>query len=72
VKTKALPEISFSEAVAALHKAGKIPDRDLGPWRTMPFLRNRFSHPSSQTILSRRDAAAVLAYHSQLLNRLFQ
>ncbi len=72
VKTKALPDISFSEVVAALQKAGKISDRDLEAWRTMRFLRNRFSHPSSQTILSRRRAAAVLAYHCQLLNRLFQ
>jgi hypothetical protein len=72
VKTKALPDIPFSEVIAALQKAGKIPDRDLDPWRSMPFLRNRFSHPASQTILSRRDAAALLAYHCQLLNRLFQ
>jgi len=72
VKSKVLPDISFSEVVAALEKAGRIPEADLDAWRTIPFLRNRSSHPSSQTILSRRNAAALLAYHCQLLNRLFQ
>ena len=71
-KTKALPDISFSEVVAALQKAGRIPQSDLDAWKTMPFSRNRCSHPASQTILSRRDAAALLAYHCDLLNRLFQ
>ena len=72
VKTKGLPEVSFSEVIAALQKAGRIPQADWDAWRTMPYSRNRCSHPASQTILSRRDAAALLAYHCQLLNRLFQ
>jgi len=71
-KTTSLPEISFAEAVDALEKVGRIPPSDLDNWKTMPFLRNRFSHPTSQTIRTRRDAAAELAYHCQLLNRLFQ
>jgi len=72
VKTKALPEVSFSGVIAALQKAGRIPPGDLDAWSTIPFSRNRCSHPASQTILSRRDAAALLAYHCELLNRLFQ
>jgi hypothetical protein len=71
-KAKALPVISFAEVVAALQKAGRIPPADLDAWSTIPFSRNRCSHPTSQTILSRRSAAALLAYNCQLLNRLFQ
>jgi hypothetical protein len=70
-KANLLPEITFSEVIADLQKAGSIPEVDSEAWSTMPFLRNRFSHPSSQEIQSRKDAVRVLAYHAELLNRLF-
>jgi len=71
-KAKALPEIPFAEVVTTLENAGKIPEGDLRAWKTMPFLRNRFSHPASQIIRSRQAAAALMAYHAELLNRLFR
>lgn len=70
-KAKVLPDTPFADLVTILRQAGKIPKGDLDAWRSMVFLRNRFSHPTSQSISSRRDAAGVLAYHSELLNRLF-
>ena len=71
-KDKRLQNVPFSTLLAALTEAGKIPKADLEAWTTMPFLRNRFSHPVSQTILSRKSALGVVASTSGLLNRLFK
>ncbi len=71
-KAKALPGIPFVELIELLQHDGKIPEGDLDAWKSMVFLRNRFSHPTSQTILSLKDAAGVLTYHSELLNQLFK
>jgi hypothetical protein len=71
-KMKPIPDTPFADVVAALQKAGRIPTGDVDAWTNMPFLRNCSSHPASQTILDRRKAAESLAYHCQLLNRLFQ
>lgn len=71
-KEKVLPETPFADLVTALRQAGKIPDDDWHAWKTLPFLRNQFSHPTSQTIRSRQDTAGQLAYTSELLNRLFK
>jgi len=49
-KRKALPDTPFAELVAALKRADKIPEGDLHAWDTMPFLRNHFSHPTSQLL----------------------
>lgn len=70
-KEKVLPDTPFAALVAALQKAGKISTGDLRSWETLPFLRNLFSHPKSQTIRSRKEAARQLAYTAELLNRLF-
>jgi len=70
-KTKVTPITHFVELVTALEKAGRIPKGDLDAWKCMVFSRNRVSHPASQTISSRQNVASVLAYHVELLNRLF-
>jgi len=71
-KTKVLPGTSFADLIAALEQDGKIPDGDLVAWKSMVFLRNRFSHHTSQTIRSRQHAIEQLAYIAELLNRLFK
>lgn len=71
-KTKVLPDESFTDLVAKLKEAGKIGNADCDVWKTMVFLRNRFSHHTSQTIRSRQDAISQLAYIAELLNRLFK
>ena len=71
-KSKVLPDISFADLIAALGQYSKIPDGDLHAWKSMVFLRNRFSHHTSQTIRSRQDAIEQLAYVAELLNRLFK
>jgi hypothetical protein len=73
VRTKTnLPDRSFSESVLILKKAGRIPQSDLDAWVTMPFFRNRFSHPTSQSISSRELAVETVAFTAELLNRLFR
>ena len=72
LKIKKLPETSFSEILSALAKAGKIPKADMESWTTMPFLRNRFSHPTSQSIHTLQSAVGVLGFTADLLNRLFK
>jgi hypothetical protein len=71
-KPKVLPDTPFADLVKALKRASKIPDCDSDAWTTMPFLRNRFCHPTSQTIQSADSAVGVLAYTADLLNRLFE
>ena len=70
-KDKGLQDVGFAELLKALTKAGKIPKADLEAWSTMPYLRNRYSHPTAQTIVSLESAVGVLAFTSELLNRLF-
>ena len=70
-KAKVLPDESFADLVSKLRKAGRITHTDLDIWKSMVFLRNRFSHHTSQTIRSRQDAIGQLAYIAKLLNRLF-
>lgn len=70
-KDKGLQKVGFAEILKALTKAGRIPKADLQAWATMPYLRNRYSHPTSQTIMSLESAVEVLAFTSELLNRLF-
>jgi hypothetical protein len=71
-KRKLLPDISYAEVVAALHKAGAIADKDVDTWKSMVHLRNRFSHPTSQAIHKRHEALGQLGYVAELLNRLFK
>jgi hypothetical protein len=70
-KTKALPDESFADVVAKLKRVGQIPDDDSDLWKSMVFLRNRFSHHTSQTIRARHNAVEQLAFVAELLNRLF-
>jgi hypothetical protein len=72
VKGKKLQDLAFANAVATLTAAEAFQKRDVEAWTTMPFLRNRFSHPKSQTILSLDSALDVLAFTAALLNRLFR
>jgi len=53
-------------------RAGRIPKGDLAAWKSMVFLRNRSSHPTSQVIRTRDEAVRQLAYVADLLNRLFK
>ena len=69
---KRLEKVFFKELIEALKKAGGIPKADLEAWTTMPFLRNRYSHPASQTILSLESAVRGVEYTAELLNRLFK
>ena len=71
-KPNAFPDSPFVDLVAALQKAGKIPKRDFDVWKSMVFVRNRSSHPTSQIIRTRDEAVGQLAYIAELLNRLFQ
>jgi hypothetical protein len=71
-RKKVLPQFSFDDVVAALTSAGEIHEEDCEPWKTMPFLRNRYSHPKSQTIQSDGSPLGTLAYTAELLNRLFK
>jgi len=71
-KDKRLEKIFFKELIEALKKAGKISKTDSETWNSMLFLRNRFSHATSQTILSLDSAVEGVAYTSKLLNRLFK
>jgi hypothetical protein len=72
VTAKTLQDKSISQIISALAKAGKIPKADLEFWITMPFLRNRFSHPTSQTILPLQSALTMVGFTAGLLNRLFR
>lgn len=71
-KDPRLQKVGFSEILEALTKAGKIPEGDLEYWKSTVFLRNRFSHPTSQTIQSADSPPRILAFTSELLNRLFK
>jgi hypothetical protein len=71
-KKKVLPDTSFAELVAELNRAGKISNEDLDVWKSMIFLRNRYSHHTTQVIRSREDAIRQLAHIAELLNRLFK
>ena len=71
-KPNAFPDAPFVDLVAALQKAGRIPNGDLAAWKSMVSLRNLFSHPTSQCIRNRQEAIEQLAYIVELLNRLFK
>jgi hypothetical protein len=71
VKSKPLPEISFAVVVDQLKVTGAISEKDSVHWKSMVFLRNYFSHHSSQTIRERHGALDQLAFVAKLLNRLF-
>ena len=71
-KPNAFPDSPFVDVVAALQKAGRIPNGDLAAWKSMVSLRNLFSHPTSQCIRNRQAAIEQLAYIAELLNRLFK
>lgn len=71
-KEKAVPDTPFAELVAALKKAGRIPDADVDAWEWMPLLRNRFSHAMYQTIQPAESPPKVAANTADLLNRLFK
>lgn len=71
-KTKALPDVSFADVIAELKRVGQIPDHDSDVWKSMVFLRNSFSHHTSQAIRARHDAIAQLTFVAELLNRLFK
>ena len=71
-KASAFPDSPFVDLVAELQKAGRIPKGDLAAWKSMVFLRNRSSHPTSQVIRTRDEAVRQLAYVADLLNRLFK
>lgn len=71
-KPNAYPDSPFVELVAALQKAGKIPEGDLDAWKSMVYLRNVFSHPTSQSIRKRQEAITQLTSIAELLNRLFK
>jgi hypothetical protein len=62
----------FMDLVAALQKAGKIPEGDMDAWKAMVYLRNRSSHPTAQDIRPRDKGIEQLAYIAELLNRLFK
>ena len=70
-KPDAFPAAQFLKLLAALEEAGWIPEGDVDAWKRTVFLRNSFSHPTSQIIRKRHDAIAQLAYIAELLNRLF-
>ena len=70
-KKKVLPDLSFADVVEELKRVGQIPGQDSDVWKSMVFLRNSFSHHTSQTIRARHDAVAQLAFVAELLNRLF-
>jgi hypothetical protein len=70
-KDKYLRDAGFAEILKALTKTGKIPPPDADAWLAIPFLRNRYSHPTSQSISGLEDAVGTLAYTAELLNRLF-
>jgi hypothetical protein len=71
-KPNALTDAPFMDLVAALQKAGKIPEGDMDAWKAMVYLRNRFSHPTAQDIRPRDEGVKQLAYIAELLNRLFK
>ena len=71
-KKKVLPDSSFADVVEELKRVGQIPDHDSDAWKSMVFLRNTFSHHTSQTIRARHDAVGQLAFIAELLNRLFK
>lgn len=71
-KAKVLPDESFADLVIKLREAGKIPKEDSDNWKSMVFLRNNFSHHTSQSIRSRHEAIAQLGYVAELLNRIFK
>lgn len=71
-KDKSLQIVGFAEILKALTTAGKIPKADLEYWPGMLFLRNRFSHPTSQSISAPKTALGVVAFTAGLLNRLFK
>ena len=71
-KEKAIPDPPFAHLVAALKQGGRLPEGDTEAWETMPFLRNRYSHPQSQTIQSADSPPGTAAFTAELLNRLFK
>lgn len=71
-KSAVVPGSSFSKIIAVLKQAGRITKADYDAWSTMPFLRNRVSHPTRQSISSRDSAVGVLANTAGLLNGLFR
>jgi len=70
-KDKFLLDVGFAEILKALTKAGKISPLDVDRWSAVLFLRNCFSHPTSQSITRLEDAVSTLDYAADLLNRLF-
>jgi len=71
-KPTALPDKPYAELVAALHKAGEIPEKDLRMWKSMVFLRNTSSHGRLPSIRARHDSLSQLRHIAELLNRLFK
>jgi hypothetical protein len=71
-KGKVLPDTPFAAIVAALNKAGKIPDAELHQWEGWVLLRNYYSHPASQVIQSADSPPRQAAQIAELLNRLFK
>jgi hypothetical protein len=71
-KPDSFPDKPYAKLVTALHKAGKIPKKDLEVWESMVFLRNSFSHRTSATIRNRHQAVSQLSFIADLLNRLFK
>ncbi len=71
-KTECLAGRPLLDVVAALQKAGKISESDVAVWKAMVYLRNVFSHPSTQDNRKRDEAVDQLAFIATLLNRLFK
>lgn len=71
-KADAFPDKSYSDLVAALHRAGEISKEEWPTWRSMITLRNNCSHQTGASIRPLHEAIAQLGYIAQLLNQLFK
>ncbi len=62
---------TFQQKIDWLHKMGMFSDQDLQLWNAIRHLRNRSSHPESQTILSIGMVVPMLRTIADGINLLF-
>ena len=65
-------DVAFADLIQRLTERNTIPRGDVRRWEAQRWLRNKSSHPKSQSIYSAGDGLTILESTAELLNRVFQ